>query len=330
VTEPLSSAAHHVSVAITTYNQARFIGATIESVLAQTCPPDEIVVVDDGSQDGTAEVVGQFGDRVRLVRQRNGGVTRARNRAVRECRGDFVALLDGDDLWLPTKLERCLAALRLTPEAEVIAHDIETVSEDARQVLERGPMTARVAGLTAGDPPLFRDCWQDLVADNPIWTTSQVMMRRDTFLAAGMSNPRFGNGSDYDLYLRLAGRLKFLLVPEVLTQWRQHDRSASGAGYERRLATWRADAAAVLGTHARREGPARAAALRKAEAAALRLLVRDVYLREQTDGRLATGRVLWQVARRCRSGLAAWTLLAVLTPSSLRRLGAMASRTRPW
>lgn len=95
-----------VSVIIPAYNAASTIAAAIESVLAQTRPPEEIIVVDDGSKDETTAVVERFGPAIRLVRQANAGCGQARNTGAREARGTWLAFLDADDAWLPTKLER--------------------------------------------------------------------------------------------------------------------------------------------------------------------------------------------------------------------------------
>ncbi|MGV3723986.1 MAG: glycosyltransferase family 2 protein [Actinomycetota bacterium] len=97
-----------ISVLIPAYNAAGCVSNAIESVLAQTVPPVEILVVDDGSADRTAEVIAGFGPPVRLLRQRNAGPAAARNHAAREAQGDWLALLDADDAWLPEKLERQL------------------------------------------------------------------------------------------------------------------------------------------------------------------------------------------------------------------------------
>src|SRR4051812_42865104 len=105
------SRAPTVSVAMAAYNSERWIGETIESILAQTRPPDQIVVVDDGSTDETARVLARFGDRLEVVRQPNAGAPRAYNRAFAEARGDYVALASSDDLWDPRKLEWQVEAL---------------------------------------------------------------------------------------------------------------------------------------------------------------------------------------------------------------------------
>src|SRR5690242_14976762 len=95
-----------VSVIIPTYNRARFVGEAVASALAQTLPPLEVIVVDDGSTDDTADVVARLNDpRVVYLRQENAGPATARNTGVEAARGDLIALLDSDDRWLPRKLE---------------------------------------------------------------------------------------------------------------------------------------------------------------------------------------------------------------------------------
>jgi glycosyltransferase involved in cell wall biosynthesis len=113
-----------VSVVITTFNQAAYIGDTIRSALQQSFTDLEIVVVDDGSVDDTPEVVAQFGRDVRYIRQENRGVAGARNRAVEATRGELVAFLDSDDLWEPGKLARQVECHDRFPGAALIAGDV--------------------------------------------------------------------------------------------------------------------------------------------------------------------------------------------------------------
>ena len=108
-----------VSVVIPAFNGERFIGPTIESALAQTYSSVEIIVVDDGSTDATQEAVRRFGDRVRYLRQSNQGGAAARNQGISAARGDWVAFLDQDDLWLPQKLERQAAVFLAEPSTVV-------------------------------------------------------------------------------------------------------------------------------------------------------------------------------------------------------------------
>jgi glycosyltransferase involved in cell wall biosynthesis len=102
----------NVSALIPTYNRRSHLTHAIDSILGQTVPVDEVIVVDDGSTDGTASAIqNRYGMRERVVRQANVGVARARQRAVEESRGEWIAFLDRDDLWRPTKLERQFRAL---------------------------------------------------------------------------------------------------------------------------------------------------------------------------------------------------------------------------
>jgi len=105
-----------VSVVIPSYNRAEWLPATVQSVLAQTHPSTEILIIDDGSTDNTAEVCARFPAPVRHLRQSNAGVGAARNHGMREARGELIALLDSDDVWEPTKLEVQVALHRLRPE----------------------------------------------------------------------------------------------------------------------------------------------------------------------------------------------------------------------
>src|ERR1051326_9104660 len=94
-----------ITAIIAVYNGAELIQRSIDSVLAQTRPADELIVVDDGSTDRTGEIVQSYGSRVRYIRQNNSGVSTARNRAAKEAKSEWIAFLDHDDEWLPQKLE---------------------------------------------------------------------------------------------------------------------------------------------------------------------------------------------------------------------------------
>jgi glycosyltransferase involved in cell wall biosynthesis len=106
-----------ISITIPAYNAARTVAATVQSALSQTIKPFEILVVDDGSTDDTAHILGTFGDKIRVIRQENRGVASARNTLCREAQGDLIAFLDADDLWHPSHLATHLPLVRQYPAA---------------------------------------------------------------------------------------------------------------------------------------------------------------------------------------------------------------------
>src|SRR5690242_71279 len=109
-----------VTVVIPSYNGARYLGEAIESVLAQTHPSVETIVVDDGSVDGTTALVSSYGDRVRGIRQENRGLAAARNSGIRAAAGTYVAFLDHDDRYLPEKTARQVAVFEARPDVGLV------------------------------------------------------------------------------------------------------------------------------------------------------------------------------------------------------------------
>jgi glycosyltransferase involved in cell wall biosynthesis len=140
-----------VSVTIPTYNRAHLIGYAIDSVLKQTYADVEIVVIDDGSTDGTADVVARYGDRVRYYWQPNGGLGAARNAGLDRATGDCIAFLDSDDYWLEHKLELQVALLKRLPEVGFTFTEFSILKDDGRVI--HGGSRTWLAANTA---------WQDL------------------------------------------------------------------------------------------------------------------------------------------------------------------------
>jgi glycosyltransferase involved in cell wall biosynthesis len=126
------------SVLIDTYNHERFIEQAVVSVREQDFPvaDREIIVVDDGSTDRTAEIVRKFEPRVRLLQKENGGQASAFNMGIPECKGEIIAFLDGRDWWAPNKLTRVAEAMAADPSVGIVGHGIVTVDRDGREQIE--------------------------------------------------------------------------------------------------------------------------------------------------------------------------------------------------
>ena len=129
-----------ISVVIPAYNCERYITRSIDSVLAQTRPVDEIIIVDDGSSDNTGEVVKRYGGKVRYIRQENAGASVARNTGIEAATGDWIAFLDGDDEWLPDKIKHQTELLSRNPNLVwVTGNYMECLCEEKRSGIHTPP-----------------------------------------------------------------------------------------------------------------------------------------------------------------------------------------------
>jgi glycosyltransferase involved in cell wall biosynthesis len=235
-----------VSVIVTTYNHEAFIAEAVQSVLGQTYTDYEVIVVDDGSVDGTLEQISRFGQKVSLLRQPNQGVAASRNTGIRHARGELVAFLDGDDLWEPEKLECQVAAAGDHPASGLIA--VDGVKFSGPSILQLSLLAPSVTALLSGRNSVTLRCYEQLLRQNLISTTSQVMVPRCVFDVVGLSDSAFPLASDYDLYIRIAARYEMTFVGRPLTRWRYLHTSASGPE-ELRLLRWAADEIAILKKH---------------------------------------------------------------------------------
>lgn len=180
-----------VSVIIPTYNRAHLLPRALDSVLSQTYPHVEPIVVDDGSTDGTASLLDGYGDRITVVSQANAGVSAARNAGIRTAKGGFIALLDSDDAWTPEKLASQVAFFQANPEA-MICQTEEIWIRNGKRV---NPMKKHKK--ISGDIFIAS---LDLCLVSP----SAVMMRRALFDIKGYFNEDFPVCEDYDLWLRIS------------------------------------------------------------------------------------------------------------------------------
>jgi glycosyltransferase involved in cell wall biosynthesis len=197
------------TVVVTSYNYGRYVGAALESVRAQTAADFECVVVDDGSTDDSIRVIKSFlaDPRFRLVRQQNRGVSHARNVGIGLARGPFVAFLDADDLWRPTKLERQLDRFRADADLGVVftRRTIVDADDGPRPCPDGDPPQGEIVG------PLFR---QNFVC------FSSAMVRTEAAVRVGGFDERLGLAVDYDFWLRVARHYPFGVVDEPLVAYR--------------------------------------------------------------------------------------------------------------
>jgi len=231
-----------VSVVIPTYNRAYCIENAIQSVLAQTHKDVEVVVVDDGSTDGTGELIARrYGndDRIRYFYRENGGVSAARNTGLQRATGDFIALLDSDDVWKPWKLELQLACLNRLPDAGMVWTDMEAVDSEGRVFdshflrtmysayqwfpgdtlfSESYPLPEISIPLPASAGKLYAgNIFSQMIMGNLVHT-STVLLRRERFEKVGGFNQSLRySGEDYDFHLRTCreGPVAFAAVAAI-------------------------------------------------------------------------------------------------------------------
>lgn len=182
-----------VSVIIPTHNRRALTARAIDSVLSQADPADEIIVVDDGSDDGTGAEIRTAFPAIRCLRQSHQGVSAARNRGIEAARGEWLAFLDSDDTWLPDKLARQRASIAARPEARIV-HGDEIWVRDGRRV---NPMKKH----RKHGGRIYRHCLPLCVI-----SPSCVMIHREVFERVGLFDTTLPACEDYDLWLRICCR----------------------------------------------------------------------------------------------------------------------------
>ena len=196
-----------MSAVIPVFNGARFVAKAVSSVRDQTVKDTQIIVVDDGSYDGTQEVLDELEKTVGITRiqMEHGGPARSRNRGIEAAQGEFVALLDCDDVWLPQKLEVQLGVLKRDPEIGVVHSDLEMVDDDGR-VLER------VHSRHSAEPMV------QAFQGGHVATPSTLLIRRSVLEKVGGLDPALYGSEDSDLTIRLYACTKFECVDQVLVR----------------------------------------------------------------------------------------------------------------
>jgi len=202
-----------VSVIIPCYNQGRFLGEAIESVLNQTYRNCEIIVVDDGSMDDTARVAARYPS-VNLVRQSNRGFSAARNAGLEQSLGDLLVFLDADDRLLPNAIEDGVECLEHNPQCAFVYGRYRLIKRDG------SPLSAQIRLARASD-------YLEMLRFNYIGMLATVMYRRAVLEAVDGFDTSGAACEDYDLYLRITRLHPIICQSNVVAEYRQHDSNMS-------------------------------------------------------------------------------------------------------
>ena len=206
-----------VSIVIPCYNHGRYLGEALASI-ATPSVATEIVVVDDGSTDNTSDVVATFetANAFRCVRQANAGLAAARNRGLRESRGQYVVFLDADDRLAPGAVDLGADQLEQHPQCAFVFGRCRMMDQDGT-LLD-----------TPVQPRIVRDHYRELLRRNYIWMPGMVMFRRDALERIGGFNRAVNASADYEIYLHIARHHPVLDHAQVVAHYRKHDANMSG------------------------------------------------------------------------------------------------------
>jgi glycosyltransferase involved in cell wall biosynthesis len=205
-----------VSVIIQAYNAMNYLPKTLESVLKQTFTDFEVLIINDGSTDNIVEWASQIKDpRVKLISQENQGQSAARNLGVVLAKGDYLALLDADDLWLPTKLEKQVNLLEKNPGVGLV--DTWVTLTD-----EHGKPTGTVIKTHAEG-----NVWKQIIERPTVICGSSPLVRSDCFEKVGLFDKKLSVSANWEMWIRVASRYSFAMIKEPLVFYRQHYNSQS-------------------------------------------------------------------------------------------------------
>jgi glycosyltransferase involved in cell wall biosynthesis len=203
------------SAVIPTFNSSAVLERAIKSVLSQSLPPLELLVIDDGSTDDSQQIVRAYKDRVRYYRLPHTGFPAiVRNQGILRSHGTHIAFLDADDTWLPEKLARVAEIIPKHPEAGIYYSDFTVVDENLR-VANR----VRCRDISKG-------AYRALLSSNPI-ATSTAVVRRECFNTCGMFWEEVRGPEDWDLWIRISRRFAIVHIPVLLAQYTQHTSAPS-------------------------------------------------------------------------------------------------------
>lgn len=207
-----------VTVVIPNYNYAHYLRECVDSVLAQTYPDIEIIVVDDGSKDGSRDVLESYGTQITVIFQQNQGVSAARNNGAVAGRGEFIAFLDADDVWLPGKVEKQIERFTVEPALGLVHVGVDEIDADGNSLLQR---------LEGSDGDAVEDLLM-LGRKGVLGGGSGLLVRRSVFDEVGGFDLRLSTSADFDFFLQVAKRYDVGFVPEILLRYRVHGSNMHG------------------------------------------------------------------------------------------------------
>jgi len=196
-----------VSVIIPVYNGSKYLAATLETVLGQSYPLHEIIVIDDGSTDSSPAILGGYGDRLRVTRQSNQGVAATRNVGLQQASGELITFIDQDDLWPVDRTKVLVEALQADPTAQVAVGQVEILYERAR-------------------PPNPRDNFDTVVRE---FYLGSLLVRKELFDILGPFHTGIGYADDVDFMIRRReAKIPTVYVDHVTLRYRLHEENTSG------------------------------------------------------------------------------------------------------
>lgn len=213
-----------VSIVVPTFNCASYLRLAVQSVLDQDYPEKEIIVVDDGSTDNTAEILAEFGSRIVVINQPNSGIAAARNIGLQSSHGDLIAFLDSDDYWLPGKLRRQVEYLSAHPEVGAVYcgwHEWRPTAHADVDIKKEWLEAMRTDGIQSSESGmLYNQLLQDCII-----LTSTLLLRREIREGVGLFDSTLRRGQDYDYWLRMSRLTHIHKLSATLVLYRIHTES---------------------------------------------------------------------------------------------------------
>lgn len=218
----MNSSSPTVSIILPAYNSALFLQTTLNSIFAQDYDDFEIIIVDDGSTDETAQIASQQQRRVQLISQKNKGISEARNAGLRAARGTYIAFIDHDDYWHPKKLSAQVAILAKSDETVGICYgEFVKWNDQSKPTFDNSTVSTEKF-----DMELSGWIYHQLLLVN--WVLfSTALFRKSVFDAIGMFDRELPPADDWDIALRASRQFKFLKLSDVVALYRQHDQQTS-------------------------------------------------------------------------------------------------------